>query len=486
MKKCNSRKRRAGVSALLFALMLTGLTACGRTSGTQPESETDYPVYVFEKETENGQTVSGQDPAQTESAQEEPPLELVPEPEQVEGRDYQLDVPVMALEVGTDETNIKAVWEHTYTDGEVIRIWNAAKPEEYTDFPGTLQTSRDGKVKNYEAQITGLQPETQYAYKAGRGEEWTKTYFFVTKPAVTDFQFLAATDVQIGVNDSAADGELWNKTINQMVEQTGSVNFMLHMGDSVNSGGNKLQFDLFMKPEPLKEIPVANVVGNHDNDSQYYAQYFRMPNLDASGRGMTPDIGEESADYSFTYGDTLFLCLNTNNTDNQAHIAFMSDTINQYTQKNGGRPRWIIAAMHHSIFSITDHMEKSNYEERKQALAPAFSQLGVDVVLMGHDHSYARTHLMDGTTPEVIKNDDGSRPTTLQARDGQVMYFTLNSASGSKFYEQVDIGEMIAFNNQENKPNLTKVLVRQDRIVFTTCRVEENSTVVEEFTLLHK
>ena len=72
----------------------------------------------------------------------------------------------------------------------------------------------------------------------------------------------------------------------------------------------------------------------------------------------------------------------------------------------------------------------------------------IDLVLAGHDHSYTRTHLMDGTTP-VLPEGDGAgaaaeyaaTPDTnpddghdiVHPKDGQVIYITANSSSGSKF-----------------------------------------------------
>lgn len=486
-KKRRSARRAA---ALLLGLLL--LTAAGCGSGRPAEEDAlatqetpalqePQPEDAIQEQEETPEAEEAQEPEE-----ERPPLVLEEEPQQEEGSDYTLDVPVLALEIGKDEHSLSVVWEHTWTEGEFVRLWNVQEPDAYTDFPGTLRVSKDNEVKHYVAELTGLELETQYAYKIGNGEEWTRTYYFVTKPAVSDFQFIAAADPQIGASgESSEDGRAWETALNRMTEQTGAANFVLSLGDQVEDETNRYQHDLFLTPQLLKRTPVAVVAGNHDRDSAYYAQYFAMPNQDGALRGQ-PDTMEGAADYWFTFGDTLFLCLDTNDLNEQDHIDFMTETIERYVREHGVRPNWIIAAMHHSVFSITDHLYSDHYLERQAALAPAFSELGVDVVLMGHDHSHDRTYMMDGTTPHVVKNEDGSRPTQVQAQAGEVVYFTLNSSTGSKFYEQVEIGEMIAFNNQENVPNMTKVTVRQDKIVFTTCRVEENCSVLEEFTLLHK
>lgn len=479
------------ISVLLLAgLLATGMLAgCGNQSEEQ-QTETQQNIQESIHIPEGELDTQYSDPViETEEESEEtqiPTLEPEPEEEQVKGEDYELDVPVMALEVGIDESHMTLVWEATWMDGEIVRIWKVGAEDDYLDYGATLAESEDKKVRNYVADIFGLEAGTRYGYKVGREDEWSMTHYFATKHEGPSFEFLAAGDPQIGTGDTYEDGEAWKKALTLMTQQTGSANFLLNLGDAVDVADNKYQYDLFMEPEELKSIAVASIVGNHDRKSPYYTSYFAMPNLDVSKRGANEEMGEGSQDYSFTYGDTLFLCLNSNNTDYEVHKSFMADAINQYAQAKGVRPRWIIAAMHHSIYSITDHLDSPKYYERQEAMAPMFSELGVDVVLMGHDHSHARTYPMNGTVPDVVKNEDGSRPTTLQAKQGQTVYFTLNSSTGSKYYEQVDIGSMIAFNNQEEIPNMTKITVRKDKLIFTTCRIEEEASILEEFTLYHR
>lgn len=484
----NTIWKKGSVWLLTGLLFTAGLTGCANR-GEEPQKEADTQQSIEESMvgTQEESEMQYSDPViETEEETELPSIEPAPEEEQVKGDDYDLEVPVMALEVGIDESHMTLVWEATYMDGEQVRIWKVGAEDDYLDYGAVLTDSEDKKARNYVADLFDLEPGTRYGYKVGRKDEWSKKYYFATKNEGPSFEFLAAGDPQIGTSDSFEDGEAWKRALSLMTEQTGSVNFLMNLGDAVDVADNKYQYDLFMQPEELKSMAVASIVGNHDKRSPYYTTYFAMPNLDVTRRGANDEIGEGSQNYSFTYGDTLFLCLNSNNTDYAVHKSFMKDAINQYAQANGVRPRWIIAAMHHSIFSITDHLESPKYYERQEAMAPIFSELGVDVVLMGHDHSHARTYPMNGMTPDVVKNEDGTRPTSLQAKKGQTVYFTLNSSTGSKYYEQVDIGSMIAFNNQEEVPNMTRVLVRQDKLVFTTCRVEEECSILEEFTLYHR
>lgn len=486
MKKLCRRMCGLSIGIILAFSVLTGCS--GKLDSAEPPSVTSDTTAESGTEQAAGNESSPETEPVTE-ADSQPDTEAASEnstdSETVSGNDAAPDVDIMALEVGADETRMTLVWESEDTKGQGVRVWKVGEEEDYLDYGAVLErTEKDDTIIHYTAEIFDLDYGTQYGYKVGRDGKWSRDYNFTTKQPGPSFEFLAAGDPQIGTNDTYEDGMAWERALKLMTSQTGKTNFLLSLGDMADQGENKNQYDLFMQPEEMKSMAVATIVGNHDGE--YYGAYFKMPNLDPAERGVIGKIGEESADYYFTYGDTLFLCLNSNDINYNAHKSFMKDTIDAYIQTHGSRPRWIIAAMHHSIYSITDHLDSANYYERQEAMAPMFSELGVDVVLMGHDHSHARTYPMNGRIPEVVKNEDGSRPTTLQQKDGQTIYFTLNSSTGSKFYAQEDIGEMIAFNNQEEVPNMTKVLVRPDRLIFTTCRVEEEASILEEFTLLHR
>ena len=62
--------------------------------------------------------------------------------------------------------------------------------------------------------------------------------------------------------------------------------------------------------------------------------------------------------------------------------------------------RWKTVVFHHSVYSTASHVNDGDIIERREELPPVMSELGIDVVLMGHDHVYTRTYMMNGTTPD--------------------------------------------------------------------------------------
>ena len=140
---------------------------------------------------------------------------------------------------------------------------------------------------------------------------------------------------------------------------------------------------------------------------------------------------------------------------------------------------WKVVVFHHSIFSAASHSQDSDIIQRREQLAQVFKELDIDVVLMGHDHVYVRSYMMDGTTPEV--------PETVQsvARDPEgILYVTANSSSGSKFYSILGNANTnyAAVKNQENKPNFSNIEVTENSFKITTYRSEDLS-VVDSFKI---
>lgn len=92
----------------------------------------------------------------------------------------------------------------------------------------------------------------------------------------------------------------------------------------------------------------------------------------------------------------LMLVLNSNNRSTAEHEEFIKNTLAK--TKDNQDIKWKIVVFHHSIYSSASHASDNDILARRDTLAPMFSQNGIDLVLMGHDHVYTRSMLMDGTT----------------------------------------------------------------------------------------
>ena len=104
---------------------------------------------------------------------------------------------------------------------------------------------------------------------------------------------------------------------------------------------------------------------------------------------------------------------------------------------------------------------------------------------MGHDHVYARSYIMGGSTGKVAdvqRDEDDNALTEITGADG-VQYITFNSASGSKYYNITqELFTYTAVQNQEKTPNYSHVSVDGDSFTVTTYRTSDGS-VVDSITL---
>jgi 3',5'-cyclic AMP phosphodiesterase CpdA len=111
----------------------------------------------------------------------------------------------------------------------------------------------------------------------------------------------------------------------------------------------------------------------------------------------------------------------------QAHLGFIQNVVGQ--NPDG---KYTVLVYHHSIYSPGDHANDSDNQKRRHDFPVAFSALGVDLVLQGHDHTYSRSYQIENG----VKQNPDEKPgaTSIFQGPGGVIYVTGNSASGSKYY----------------------------------------------------
>ena len=378
------------------------------------------------------------------------------------------------LSVGANNTQMNATWYAAQEGaGHVLvakqsQLVNGAMPENAAKFDATSTPANESGKWSNQATITGLEPGTVYAYQLVNGEEKSDVATFTTATNGA-FSFAFAGDPQIGASGNAdRDTQGWDKTLGIIADSTqfDGVDFLLSAGDQVNTANNEGQYNGYLDHDELLSLPVATVVGNHDSSSNAYDQHFNVPNESELG------VTNAGGDYWFVYNNTLFLALNSNSMSTAEHKAFMEQAIAE-----AGDVDWKVVTFHHSVYSVASHAVDGDILQRREALVPVFEDLDIDVVLMGHDHVYVRTYMMDGLTP-ITESDKYT-----DANGDGILYVTANSASGSKFYTiQNTKYEYSAVQNQERVPNVSRVDVSEDAFTITTYRTSDMS-VVDTFTI---
>lgn len=367
----------------------------------------------------------------------------------------------VSIAPGQDETEMNFSWytAETATPGvlEVKRVDAEGKTQTVT---AQLKEGASGFSGN-EARITGLVAEAQYEYRIGDGKgHWYETSIFTTRDTES-FNFLLMGDPQIGSSwFLSKDRNNWTETLEKAISKYPETSFIQSVGDQVDDPESEKDYSAYFAPDIMKQLPVATTIGNHDN-AKYYGYHFNVPN-----ETELEDSSNAGGDYSFTYGDVLFMNLNTNSGNTEEHVQFMEKAVEDTADQ---AIKWKIVVFHHSIYSVGGHAEEDEILKLREGLVPAIDALDIDAVLMGHDHSYARTHQMKNFKPlkgEAVKGNAATSP------EGTV-YITANSSSGSKFYDLADGKEpYVAVKAQLEVPTFTNVAITPNSLSFETYRTD--------------
>jgi hypothetical protein len=347
---------------------------------------------------------------------------------------------------------------------------------------------------NRHATISNLSENTAYSYRVGSEGNWSPAYTFATQSFDGPFDFLFLGDPQIGSSGNVAkDGAGWADTLNVAVAANPTAELLVSGGDQVESANTEAQWDAFLAPDTLRQIPFAATIGNHDVGGKAYEQHLATPNTDRSAAYYSngdPASNTSGGDYWYIYKDVLFIDLNSNSYatsqgggGDDAHIGYVTNVINQH----GAEAKYKVLVYHHSIYSPADHAKDGDNKVRRVDFSSAFSNLGVDVVLQGHDHSYSRSYEIKNGA----KANDAEQPgqTDVYPGPGGVIYVTANSSSGSKYYDITNpdnSGTSGAGNgadsldpnsywynsvqNQEHVRTYVKVQVQADQLVVQNIR----------------
>jgi LPXTG-motif cell wall-anchored protein len=394
----------------------------------------------------------------------------------------------LVLTIGADETSRNVTWYSNIDAAQVVQVAKAsdmigtAFPTKFTSIAATGGVTTSGEQRR-SATIAGLAENTDYVYRVGNVDKWSDTYDFSTQSFSGDYDFLFVGDPQIGASRNVpSDQAGWVDTLNVAQKAFPDSEMIFSAGDQVETAGNEEQYAAFLAPEQLREIPLVPTNGNHDVGSKAYEQHYTVPNNDPTS-GAATSATASGGDYWFMYKDVLYMNINSNNSNVASHQAFLEKVV----AEQGANAKWKVLAFHHSIYSVADHYKDTKILDLRKALPPIISDLGIDLVLQGHDHSYTRSFLLNDGNRANAKELAGQ--TEVTAKEGDVLYVTANSASGSKYYPVEDPNAFYAsVINQENVRNYSHIEVTDESITVDTLRSQGSganvvNSVVDSVTL---
>ncbi|MDR2719222.1 MAG: fibronectin type III domain-containing protein [Nitrososphaerota archaeon] len=378
-----------------------------------------------------------------------------------------LEVSYLTLAPGSDATQLTFSW-HTAdkADGPVVRIWQ--QNGEAIEFTGTSSAATSSLSTMYynRVTVTGLETNTDYTYQLGDGNNnWSVEYTTKTgNPA--SFSYIVFGDPQVS---SQVYGNGWKNTLELALGVNPNVAFMASTGDNIDSN-TKAQYDYFFTPQSiLSSLPLSTCMGNHEGSGTAPHAFYNPPNTNG---------GADVVDYWYRYGDTLFMVWDCT-TGNAAGLRnFLQNSIDANPDAT-----WRILNFHYDVYGQGSSHALSDGKNYRDTYVPVIDEFNVDVVFNGHDHSYSRSYPMIYSGSASTSNTLGMQSENLI--DGKAtdltgtVYFSLNSASGQKYYSLVAQQPYTAVMHQQNRPMFSIVDMTANSFTCTTYQVNADNSLTE-------
>lgn len=325
------------------------------------------------------------------------------------------------------------------------------------EFDLGLYKSNNSLIVNYHSVIfENLKPNTLYAYRVGDDENWSEWIQFKTaSDKYSQTQFVYFGDAQ---NDILSH---WSRVIRMAYQTAPNASFVIHAGDLVDTAHRDYEWAQWFKAGGFihSQWTAIPVVGNHEfqrvNDSTsrrlsiQWRPQFSLPvdeNLDEKLHETV---------YTVEYQDVLILVLNS--------TGLLEEQTEYIKEKlSNTDAKWKIVTNHHSVFSPA---EGRDFEYARRVWKPLFDKYGVDLVLNGHDHTYARGHV-------PVKS-----PNTDELGNFKTLYVT--SVSGPKQYKV----DNAALNNYISDGYINQKTGEQTQF-YQVISIEGNKLFYDAYTVL--
>ncbi len=319
-----------------------------------------------------------------------------------------------AVHFGLDYTNL----DHTVPATSIV-VRTAPKVDESAG-PLSLHSAPDGTYQ-YEATITGLEPDTRYYYSISDGTKQLAggdaNHFFRTHPLRGSSRSTRVWVVGDSGTGDARQAAVHNAMRGYVEKQNKPLDLYLHVGDMAYPKGTDAEFqtNFFDVYQPtIRNTVCWASMGNHEGQTSkgllgigpYYDAYICPKRAEAGGLPSTTE-----AFYSFDFANVHFVCLDSHDLDRKP-AGIMAHWLRADLEK--ANTDWIVAYWHHPPYTKGSHDSDKEEAliEMRELIMPIIEAGGVDLVLTGHSHIYERSMLIDGAyqTPTIADGvvlDDG-------------------------------------------------------------------------------
>jgi len=265
--------------------------------------------------------------------------------------------------------------------------------------------------------ITRLEPNTTYSYDVlNDGTDKGRGTFTTFPDSIKPFRFAV-------LGDTRTRHDFHQKIVNRIIDEKPL--FIVNTGDLVSNGNSMDDWEHFFRinDKLIRHVPYFTVLGNHEQDSENYYNFFSLP-------------GNERY-YFFSVGDALFIILDMEGPDyntpeyleGENADAFWTNISKKYFEEEkewleniltlNDDAGYIYVFFHPTFYSIkTSRVAEA--ELRRAFWGDIFERHSVTAVLNGHDHYYH--HAEHGGTHYIVTagggaplyNTDAIQPETVK------------------------------------------------------------------------
>ncbi len=319
----------------------------------------------------------------------------------------------------------------------------------------------DRVSKFWQAACSELMADTEYYYRVGYGEELSAVKRF--KTTSSDINNIAV------FGDLQGKYEVFPEVYSRLYNLNQEIDINLIAGDVADTGNSYSDWERIAQAwSDVEKITGktgiwSSAVGNHDaiSAAEIFTAYFNGPQNGSAKLAYDNPKGS-SRNYFFKLANAIVY-----NFDTEAYFDYDPEYKLQLERMKEvfavSQEDFKIVLMHRSVYPM-------NYnEDYVRDLAPQFEQLGVDLVLSGHDHIYSRTRMQGG-----VKSETG------------VTYVVTGTSTGGKFYNVDKNGrpwQDVVYDRKN--PVFIIISIKDKNLSLQAYAVEDSETIlVDEFTIM--
>ena len=349
--------------------------------------------------------------------------------------------------------------------------------------PNSFEINTEDRL-NHATTITGLDYNREYEYRVlhARNNRLVDFYkeSFKTRLAPgdeTNFSFVAYGD-SASIYDNSGFREVQSQINNT------DADFALLLGDNAYYDGTHREFDARFTaeyaPEALEWSASRidySAIGNHDSytdDGQPYLDNYLLPEF------ANAPTAEKA--YSFDYGNVHFATIDSNTLDNPFKLAQELEFLK--TDLQASDADWQVVFLHHPLAGVPDKDESPSDNYYRQVV-PVLNDLGVDLLLTGHSHTYGWTYPLtgfDGNDATFVNDTDKE----YSQGDGVVQVVSGmggESIRGGGFDNAPFVAQGFSSDtNPQSENGFSQISVTSDRLIVDYIAADDGR-VIDSFSI---